>query len=49
MSSTIELSGATGVRPFHIDIPEEQIAELRRCLAARRWPPCRVPELGNAL
>jgi len=38
MSSTIEPSGATGIRPFHVDIPEEQIAELRRRLAATRWP-----------
>lgn len=26
------------VRPFRIDIPEEQIADLRRRIAATRWP-----------
>ncbi len=26
------------IRPFRVDIPEEAIAELRRRIAARRWP-----------
>ena len=26
------------IRPFHIDIPEEQLVDLRRRLAATRWP-----------
>jgi Epoxide hydrolase N terminus len=26
------------VRPFHINIPEEQIVELRQRIAATRWP-----------
>src|SRR5580658_1420546 len=26
------------VRPFHIDIAEEQLVDLRRRLAATRWP-----------
>jgi hypothetical protein len=29
---------ATAIRPFRIEVPEEQLAELRRRLAARRWP-----------
>ncbi len=29
---------ATTVRPFQIDVPEEQLAELRRRIAATRWP-----------
>src|SRR5215208_1759084 len=29
---------ATAIRPFRIGIPEEQLAELRRRLAATRWP-----------
>jgi pimeloyl-ACP methyl ester carboxylesterase len=29
---------ADSVRPFRIDIPEEEIVELRRRLAATRWP-----------
>ena len=28
----------TTIRPFRIDIPQEQIADLRRRLAATRWP-----------
>jgi hypothetical protein len=30
---------ATAVRQFQIDVPEEQIAELRRRIEATRWPP----------
>jgi Epoxide hydrolase N terminus len=26
------------VRPFHIDVPEEEIDELRRRVQATRWP-----------
>jgi pimeloyl-ACP methyl ester carboxylesterase len=29
---------AIDVRPFHIEIPEEQLAELRRRIAETRWP-----------
>ncbi len=29
---------ATVVRPFRVDMPEEAIAELRRHIAATRWP-----------
>ena len=29
---------ATAVRPFRVDMPEEAIAELRRLIAATRWP-----------
>jgi pimeloyl-ACP methyl ester carboxylesterase len=36
MSSTVET--ANEIRPFHIDIPEEELAELRRRIAAARWP-----------
>jgi pimeloyl-ACP methyl ester carboxylesterase len=28
----------TDVRPFHVDTPEEELAELRRRIAATRWP-----------
>jgi pimeloyl-ACP methyl ester carboxylesterase len=35
MSATAE---ATAIRPFRIDVPEEQLAELRRRIAATRWP-----------
>jgi pimeloyl-ACP methyl ester carboxylesterase len=36
MSSTVET--ATEIRPFHIEIPEAQIDDLRRRIAATRWP-----------
>jgi pimeloyl-ACP methyl ester carboxylesterase len=29
---------ATAIRPFRIDVPEEQLAELRRRIVATRWP-----------
>src|SRR4051794_37424386 len=29
---------ATEIRPFHLDIPEEELAELRRRSSATRWP-----------
>jgi pimeloyl-ACP methyl ester carboxylesterase len=36
MSSTVET--ATEIRPFQVDVPEEELAELRRRIAAARWP-----------
>jgi pimeloyl-ACP methyl ester carboxylesterase len=36
MSTTAET--ATDIRPFHADIPEEDLAELRRRIEATRWP-----------
>jgi len=36
MSTTAET--AVGIRPFHIDVPDEELAELRRRIAATRWP-----------
>jgi pimeloyl-ACP methyl ester carboxylesterase len=35
MSVTAE---ATAIRPFRVEVPEEQLAELRRRLAATQWP-----------
>jgi pimeloyl-ACP methyl ester carboxylesterase len=35
MSATAE---TTAIRPFHIEVPEEQLAELRRRIEATRWP-----------
>src|SRR5271170_5914444 len=32
----------TGIRPFRVDVPDEAIADLRRRIAATRWP---SPEL----
>jgi hypothetical protein len=28
----------TAVRPFHIDVPEEALVDLRRRIASTRWP-----------
>jgi pimeloyl-ACP methyl ester carboxylesterase len=36
MSSTVET--ANEIRPFQVDIPEEELAELRRRIASTRWP-----------
>jgi pimeloyl-ACP methyl ester carboxylesterase len=36
LSTTVQT--ATDIRPFHVDIPEEKLAELRRRIAATRWP-----------
>jgi pimeloyl-ACP methyl ester carboxylesterase len=36
MSTTVET--ATEIRPFHIEIPQDQLDELRRRIEATRWP-----------
>jgi pimeloyl-ACP methyl ester carboxylesterase len=36
MTSAVET--ATEIRPFHVEFPEEAIADLRRRIAAVRWP-----------
>jgi pimeloyl-ACP methyl ester carboxylesterase len=34
-----QANGANGaIRPFRVDLPEEELAELRRRIAAARWP-----------
>jgi pimeloyl-ACP methyl ester carboxylesterase len=38
MSVTTEQSGATAIRPFRVDVPEEALEDLRRRIAAVRWP-----------
>jgi hypothetical protein len=39
MSVATESSpGTTDVRPFHVDMPEEKLTDLRRRVAATRWP-----------
>ena len=35
---TTETSGAAAIRPFEVDIPEEALEDLRRRIAATRWP-----------
>jgi len=36
MRSTVET--ASDIRPFHVDIPDEALEDLRRWIAARNWP-----------
>src|SRR4249920_1055569 len=36
MSTTVDT--ATDIRTFHVDVPQEQIDDLRRRIAATRWP-----------
>jgi hypothetical protein len=36
MSTTVET--ATDIRPFQVETPDEQIDDLRRRIAATRWP-----------
>jgi pimeloyl-ACP methyl ester carboxylesterase len=31
-------AGGDAIRPFRVDVPEEQLVELRRRIAATRWP-----------
>ena len=31
-------TGDTTIRPFRVDIPDEQLVDLRRRIAATRWP-----------
>jgi pimeloyl-ACP methyl ester carboxylesterase len=39
MSTTTENSlQDSGVRPFRVEVPEQELAELRRRIAATRWP-----------
>jgi len=32
------MTEATAIRPFRVEVPEEQLAELRRRIGATRWP-----------
>jgi len=36
MTGTVET--AVGIRPFHVDMPEEALIDLRRRIAATHWP-----------
>ena len=36
MSTTVET--ATEIRPFHVEIPQEDLDDLRRRIVATRWP-----------
>ena len=51
MSVTTEKpAGATAIRPFHVEVPEEELADLRRRIAATRWPePETVPDQSQGV
>jgi hypothetical protein len=36
--TAVEEQTGSAIRPFHVDVPEEALTELRRRLAATRWP-----------
>jgi pimeloyl-ACP methyl ester carboxylesterase len=42
MSTTVDT--AVDIRPFHLDIPEEKLTELRRRIEATRWPSMELVE-----
>ena len=37
-AQTVVAAGGNTIRPFHINVPEEQLVDLRRLIAATRWP-----------
>ncbi|HEX3988044.1 MAG TPA: epoxide hydrolase N-terminal domain-containing protein, partial [Verrucomicrobiae bacterium] len=37
-SGTTSAEAATAIRPFHINIPDEALVDLRRRIAATSWP-----------
>jgi pimeloyl-ACP methyl ester carboxylesterase len=36
--TAVEEQTGSAIRPFHVDVPDEALTELRRRLAATRWP-----------
>src|SRR5215216_5901874 len=38
MTTSADLSTETPIRPFRVDVPEEDLVELRRRIASARWP-----------
>jgi pimeloyl-ACP methyl ester carboxylesterase len=38
LPGTLQATGDASIRPFSLNIPEEQLVDLRRRLAATRWP-----------
>ncbi|MBV8590922.1 MAG: alpha/beta fold hydrolase, partial [Acetobacteraceae bacterium] len=37
-AQTVVAAGDTTIRPFHINVPEDALVDLRRRIAATRWP-----------
>src|SRR3712207_183082 len=38
MTRSADLSTETPIRPFRVDVPEEELIDLRRRIAATQWP-----------
>ena len=38
MSALIQPKDTTGIRPFHVNVPEAELTDLRRRIKATRWP-----------
>jgi hypothetical protein len=36
--TTEGLAGATAIRPFHVDVAEDSLDDLRRRIKATNWP-----------
>jgi hypothetical protein len=47
MSGSATASAVTEVRPFQIEVPQHEIDELRRRVAAMRWPTGELPGGGT--
>ena len=48
----VETSAATdtAIRPFTVDVPEEELVELRRRIQATRWPEAEtVPDASQGV
>src|SRR5256886_12698573 len=37
-TGTVDIATQTAIRPFRVSVPDEQLADLRRRIAATRWP-----------
>src|SRR5258705_3525180 len=37
-SGTLSKEDPTAIRPFHVNVPEEALADMHRRIAATRWP-----------
>ena len=38
MTKLTDVVEATAIRPFHVNVPEAELTELRRRINATRWP-----------
>jgi hypothetical protein len=38
LGQSVAAAGDNAIRPFRVNVPEEQLLDLRRRIAATRWP-----------